>query len=74
MLGTVFGKNYKYGGAKSTGDSYRYAATNLLALTRKASSGMLDDALSNASWQAQLFAQKTAKARGTLGTVVDIFA
>ena len=71
----VFGKNYNYADAKSTGDSYRYAAKNLLAVQRNASAGMLDDAIYNAAWQSQMLADKVAKSKsGYTGTLVDIFA
>jgi hypothetical protein len=71
----VFGKNYKYANAKATGDSFRFAATNLLAVTRNNSAGMLDDALYNVAWQNSLLADKQAKAKsGYVGTLVDIFA
>ena len=64
-----------YADAKSTGDSYRYAAKNLLAVQRNASAGMLDDAIYNAAWQSQMLADKVAKSKsGYTGTLVDIFA
>ncbi len=71
----VFGKNYSYANAKSTGDSFRFAAVNQLALTRNNSAGMLDDAITNVAWQNSLLADKQAKAKsGYTGTLVDIFA
>jgi len=76
MLGAVFGKNYRYLNAKAMGDSYRFASTNQLALTRKNSADMLTDALSNAAWQADQLALQAAKksSGGTTTTLVDIFA
>jgi hypothetical protein len=71
----VFGKNYSYANAKSTGDSYRFAAKNLLATSRHSSTSMLDDALYNVAWQSSLLADKQAKSKsGYVGTLVDIFA
>lgn len=72
MLGAVFGKNYSYVPAKAAGDGFRFAATNQLALTRQASADMLDDALTNLSWQASLLAEKSSSK--SYGTLIDIFA
>ena len=70
----VFGKNYSYANARSAGDSYRFAATNLLAVTRNNSAGMLDDAIYNASLQSSLLAEKQSKNKTWSTTLVDIFA
>jgi len=74
MLGAVFGKNYSYLTAKSAGDSYRFAATNLLAIKRNSSASMLDDALTGLAWQASLLASKSKSTSSNYGTLVDIFA
>lgn len=74
MLGAVFGKNYSYLSAKSSGESYRFAATNLLAIKRNSSAAMLDDALYGLAWQASLLASKSKSTTGGYGTLVDIFA
>lgn len=71
MLGAVFGKNYTSVPTKAAGDSYRFAATNLLALNLKSSAGMLDDALTNLATQTSLLSQKSKTGYGTL---IDIFA
>ena len=67
----VFGNNYSYANTR-TGDSSRYAATKLLAVTRNNSAGILDQALINLADQAALFASKTST--NTWGRFVDIFA
>ena len=68
----VFGNNYAYNAARSAGDSYRYAATNLLAVTRNNSAGILDQALTNLADQSALLASKSSTT--TWGKFVDIFA
>ena len=68
----VFGNNYSYAAARSVGDSYRYAATNLAALTRSNSAGILDQALTNLADQAALVASKSST--NAWGKFVDIFA
>lgn len=68
----VFGNNYSYNNARASGDSYRYAATNLLAVTRNNSAGILDQALTNLADQAALFAEKSST--NPWGKFVDIFA
>lgn len=68
----VFGNNYSYANARSSGDSYRFATTNQLALTRNNSAGMLDDALTNLAWEKSVLADKTSTS--IYGKLVDIFA
>ena len=69
----VFGKNYAYNNtAKSSGESFRYASTNLLAITRNNSAGILDEALNNLAFQSSLLAEKSST--NPWGKFVDIFA
>ncbi len=68
----VFGNNYSYATARSNGDSYRFAATNQLALTRNNSASMLDDALYNLAWEQSVLADKTTTS--IYGNLIDIFA
>ena len=70
----VFGNNYSYANARSAGDSYRFAATNLLAVSRNSSAGMLDDALTNLATQSSLLAEKQSKNKSWTTSLVDIFA
>ncbi|MDK9695249.1 MAG: hypothetical protein OEL76_02525 [Siculibacillus sp.] len=67
----VFGNNYGYGNTRAAGESYGYAAKNLLALTRNNSAGILDQALTNLAEQSALFAEKSSSK--SWGNFVDIF-